>query len=30
MLEAKGSKELEKDLLIKKAMEFVTDNAKEV
>jgi len=30
MLEAKGSKELEKDLLIKKAMEFITDNAKEV
>ncbi len=30
MLEAKGSKELEKDLLIKKAMEFATDNAKEV
>ena len=30
MLEAKGSKELEKDLLIKKAMEFVTDNAKEL
>ncbi len=30
MLEAKGSKEMEKDLLIKKAMEFITDNAKEV
>lgn len=30
MLEAQGSKELEKDIVIKKAMEFVTDNAKEV
>ena len=30
MMEAKGLKELNKDLLIKKAMEFITDNAKEV
>jgi len=30
MLEAQGSKELEKDIIIKKAMEFITDNAKEV
>ena len=30
MLEAQGSKELEKDIVIKKAMEFITDNAKEV
>ena len=30
MLEAKGLKEMDKDLLIKKAMDFITDNAKEV
>ncbi|MBP8968685.1 MAG: trigger factor [Lachnospiraceae bacterium] len=30
MLEAKGLKELNNDIVIKKAMEFVTDNAKEV
>ncbi len=30
MLEANGSKEMEKDLLIKKALDFITDNAKEV
>jgi trigger factor len=30
MLEAKGLKEMDKDLLVKKAMEFITDNAKEV
>ena len=30
MLEAKGLKEMDKDLLVKKAMDFITDNAKEV
>ena len=30
MLEAKGLKEMDKDLLVKKAMDFITENAKEV